>query len=344
MAGGDSLVAHPRGCRPRSGRCRRKPGRRTRQSMSSGRRRRGASGSGPARHTGGVVTRPPPGSIPDAPGSYQFYDADGPGPLRGQGQVPAPPPELNYFQDPASLPPRTAQMVRPGRPRRVDRGGQRGRGPPARAQPHQAAPAPLQRPAEGRQELPVAGRHRQRRVAPPGGGPGPQAQRGALLRPLRQRRGHPGRPSTCSCAPSRCAPARTPSSAATSAWGGPACCSTSSGARGRASARSTTRSTTGWWPTSSPSSAGDTGRARAAARGRDARGVGSPGVRAGARPPGQARGRADGRGASRWSSAGPRTSTSSAWPRTSWRPPCRSSTSAGQGGGPARSSWTRWRT
>ena len=29
------------------------------------------------RHTGGVVTRPRPGSIPDAPGSYQFIDADG---------------------------------------------------------------------------------------------------------------------------------------------------------------------------------------------------------------------------------------------------------------------------
>ncbi len=43
----------------------------------AGCRRRSASGSGRTRHTGGVVTRPPPGSIPDAPGSYQFLDRDG---------------------------------------------------------------------------------------------------------------------------------------------------------------------------------------------------------------------------------------------------------------------------
>src|ERR1700730_18587593 len=78
--------------------------------MSSDDRWCGGSGPPPARHTGGVVTRPLPGSIPDAPGSYQFLDRDGrvlyvgkAKPLRQR---------LNsYFQDPAGLAPRTAQLV-----------------------------------------------------------------------------------------------------------------------------------------------------------------------------------------------------------------------------------------
>ena len=69
MAGGDSLVAHPRGCRPRSGRCRRKPGRRTRPVYAG--RPAGVRG-GPdrprrTRHTGGVVTRPLPARFPTPP-------------------------------------------------------------------------------------------------------------------------------------------------------------------------------------------------------------------------------------------------------------------------------------
>jgi excinuclease ABC subunit C len=57
-----------------------------------------------------MVQRPPAGSIPDAPGSYQFKDA------RGRviyvGKAKSLRSRLsNYFQSPASLPPRTAQMV-----------------------------------------------------------------------------------------------------------------------------------------------------------------------------------------------------------------------------------------
>ena len=54
--------------------------------------------------------RPPTGSIPDAPGSYQFYDTEGRVLYVGKAKslrhrLP------NYWQDSAKLPPRTAQMV-----------------------------------------------------------------------------------------------------------------------------------------------------------------------------------------------------------------------------------------
>lgn len=57
-----------------------------------------------------MVQRPSSGSIPDAPGSYQFKDASGQiiyvGKARSLRQRLS-----NYFQNPASLPTRTAQMV-----------------------------------------------------------------------------------------------------------------------------------------------------------------------------------------------------------------------------------------
>ncbi|MFV0259473.1 MAG: excinuclease ABC subunit UvrC [Acidimicrobiales bacterium] len=57
-----------------------------------------------------MVSRPPAGSIPDAPGSYQFKDAHGRVIYVGKAR------SLrsrlsNYFQNPAGLHPRTAQMV-----------------------------------------------------------------------------------------------------------------------------------------------------------------------------------------------------------------------------------------
>jgi len=57
-----------------------------------------------------MQTRPATGSIPDAPGSYQFLDADGRVLYVGKAKslrhrLPS------YWQDPAVLPPRTAQMV-----------------------------------------------------------------------------------------------------------------------------------------------------------------------------------------------------------------------------------------
>ena len=57
-----------------------------------------------------MVARPPTGSIPDAPGSYQFLDAEGR--VLYVGKAKSLRHRLaNYFADPAALPLRTAQMV-----------------------------------------------------------------------------------------------------------------------------------------------------------------------------------------------------------------------------------------
>ena len=69
----------------------------------------------------------------------------------------------------------------------MDRGAQRGGGALPRVQPHQAAPAPLQHPAQGRQVLPVPRDHPRRGVAAGDGDAGRQAQGRPLLRALRPR-------------------------------------------------------------------------------------------------------------------------------------------------------------
>jgi excinuclease ABC subunit C len=57
-----------------------------------------------------TVKRPPAGTIPDTPGSYQFKDRDGR--VIYVGKAKSLKSRLsNYFVNPASLPPRTAQMV-----------------------------------------------------------------------------------------------------------------------------------------------------------------------------------------------------------------------------------------
>ena len=57
-----------------------------------------------------MVTRPPAGTIPDTPGSYQFKDANGR--VIYVGKASSLRQRLsNYFQDPRNLHPRTAQMV-----------------------------------------------------------------------------------------------------------------------------------------------------------------------------------------------------------------------------------------
>src|SRR6476659_5359872 len=59
-----------------------------------------------------VVQRPPTGTIPDAPGSYQFKDAEGR--VIYVGKAASLRQRLsNYFQSPSALAPRTAQMVAP---------------------------------------------------------------------------------------------------------------------------------------------------------------------------------------------------------------------------------------
>ena len=66
--------------------------------------------SRPLRHNVGVIKRPPAGTIPEAPGSYQFKDAHGrviyvgkAANLRARLS--------NYFQSPRNMHVRTAQMV-----------------------------------------------------------------------------------------------------------------------------------------------------------------------------------------------------------------------------------------
>jgi excinuclease ABC subunit C len=62
------------------------------------------------RHSGGMLQRPATGTIPDAPGSYQFRDGDGR--IIYVGKAKSLRSRLsNYFQNPVNLPPRTAQMV-----------------------------------------------------------------------------------------------------------------------------------------------------------------------------------------------------------------------------------------
>ncbi|MHB1487052.1 MAG: excinuclease ABC subunit UvrC [Acidimicrobiales bacterium] len=57
-----------------------------------------------------MISRPPAGTIPDGPGSYQFYDADGR--VIYVGKAASLRQRLSsYFADPATLAPRTAQMV-----------------------------------------------------------------------------------------------------------------------------------------------------------------------------------------------------------------------------------------
>lgn len=57
-----------------------------------------------------MVQRPPTGTIPDEPGSYQFKDSNGR--IIYVGKAKSLRSRLaNYFQDPQNLPPRTAQMV-----------------------------------------------------------------------------------------------------------------------------------------------------------------------------------------------------------------------------------------
>src|SRR3954467_4738722 len=67
-------------------------------------------GVAPNRENGGMVARPETGSIPDAPGSYQFLDGEGR--VIYVGKAKSLRSRLsNYFAPPATLPERTYQMV-----------------------------------------------------------------------------------------------------------------------------------------------------------------------------------------------------------------------------------------
>ena len=111
--------------------------------------------------------------------------------LCGQGQVAAQP-AVQLLSEPGSSSPADRPDGGSGRERRVDPGPQRRRGRHARVQPDQAAQAPVQRPAAGRQELSLFGRNRERRVAPGPGAAWHQRQGQPVLRAVRPCLCHPG--------------------------------------------------------------------------------------------------------------------------------------------------------
>src|SRR6185437_6817014 len=207
VAGGDSLVAHPRGCRPRCEVCCRD----TRPAMSSvGQpftgRSRSAAPEGPREWNGAERDDPAAGARkyrgavpttdqfdPGRPGVVPVRGRRRPGAVRGEGEVAAAP-----AAELLAGPPRPAATDRPdgggGGPRGVGGGGHRGRSADVGVLPHPDPPAPVQRPAEGRQELPVAGGDGGGGVAAADRVPGAEAEGGAVLRAVRPRRGPPGDP------------------------------------------------------------------------------------------------------------------------------------------------------
>ena len=111
------------------------------------------------------VPRPDTSTIPDAPGAYLFRDADGRVVYVGKA-ISLRKRLASYWGRP--LHPRTEAMLAAARGR-VDRGRHRGRRPDARVQPHQVAPAAVQRPLPRRQVLPVPGADGGGDVAPGAG-------------------------------------------------------------------------------------------------------------------------------------------------------------------------------
>ena len=136
------------------------------------------------------MKRPPAGSIPDAPGSYQFKDAHGR--VIYVGKAASLRQRLsNYFQAPHNLHPRHAADGRDGRLGRVDDRAQRSRSVDARVLVDQAASPAVQRAAARRQVVSVSRRDRRRAVAAGAGDARAQAQGNPLLRSLRPRLRHP---------------------------------------------------------------------------------------------------------------------------------------------------------
>ena len=106
-----------------------------------------------------MLQRPPAGTIPDAPGSYQFKDGEGRviyvGKAKSLRQRLS-----NYFQSPSALPPRTAQMVATAETVEWIQVRNDVEALMLEYSADPAAQAPVQRAPARRQELPVPRRHR----------------------------------------------------------------------------------------------------------------------------------------------------------------------------------------
>ena len=198
-------------------------------------RRRGA-GSG-ADALGGA--RGEAGAAPGRAGRLSDEGRPGGDHLRRQGGEPPQPGALVLRAEQRH--PRLHPVARVGARRPRHGGGeQREGGAPPRERAHQAAPAAVQRPAQGRQELHLPAAGPRRGVAAAGGGAALQARRGDVLRPVRHRRAASGRRCGSSTATSSSGPARTTCSITGS---GPVCSTRSAAVRRRACTTSRARST-----------------------------------------------------------------------------------------------------
>ncbi len=177
MAGGDSLVAHPRGCRPRSGMHAGIPGRRCTPSYGVGASKRRPEVPGPEGHARTRCTGRGPDAAQwssDHPPAGELHTRHArllpvrgrrrQGPVRGEGEEPSCP-LVELLRRPGDAAPAHGADGRGSRPRRVDPGLQRRRSSDARVLVDKAAPATVQHQAGRRQELSVAGDHPRRRVA-----------------------------------------------------------------------------------------------------------------------------------------------------------------------------------
>ena len=282
-----------------------------------------------------MVKRPPTGTIPDAPGSYQFKDAQGR--VIYVGKASSLRQRLsNYFGDPRGMHQRTAQMVATADTVEWTTVRNEVEALMLEYSLDQGAQPAVQRPPARRQELPVPRRHRRRAVAAGAGHARPQAQGHAVLRPVRPRLRHPRHARRAAALvpdphvqPGEVPPARAPRPAV------PAVPHREVHRPVRRRDRGDALPPAGHRAVRLPR-----GRHRAdrqAPRGRDARRGDGAGVREGgppARPPADRaagdRAPADGR------RHVTRTSTSSASPATSWRRRCRCSTCARAGSSGAR--------
>ncbi len=187
----------------------------------------------------------------------------GPGAVRRQGEEPAQP-LVELLRRPRPL----ARAHAPAGARRglgrVDRRQERGRGLLLGVQPHPAAQADVQHPAQGRQELPVPGSHARRGMAACDGAARARSARACGTSGRTRTRTRSARRSTCCCEPSRSARARVRSSTVIIDRAARACTRTSRSARRRASGTSTTRSTTSSSRSSSTSSTASTTRSSSA--------------------------------------------------------------------------------
>ena len=147
-------------------------------------------------------------TLPEGPGCVPLEGRRRGGSLRRKGQAAAEP-GAKLFRDRLRGQPEESAAAAPDRRRRDDRGAERGPVADPREQPDQGVPAPLQRPAQGRQELPVDRGHPGRAVPPGPRHPEPQYPWGPLLRPLHRRGTAPPHARASSAASTRCAAVTT---------------------------------------------------------------------------------------------------------------------------------------